>query len=106
MDSANRDPGIQSAMKPKSVAHNIAESNQIGVDLLITDIRTALTLLDLADTTSVSENRVRRIQEAVHAHETIVGFLKRLKPTPEQSATLNHMLPILEHRLKALGVLD
>ncbi|UWZ83190.1 hypothetical protein [Occallatibacter riparius] len=97
-------PNADSGVNDKSVMQNIAESNEIGVDLLITDCGMALTLLDLAETTDVLESRSRRIGEAHHAYNTIVHFLERLSPTVEQGEELHKGLEKLKARLQTAGV--
>ncbi|KAA6463195.1 hypothetical protein DYQ86_07710 [Acidobacteria bacterium AB60] len=74
------------------------------MDLLITDARLALTLLELAETTKVEEDHRRRIGEATHAYETIVHFLARVTPTKEQLEELNGELTTLRERLSLVGV--
>jgi hypothetical protein len=88
-------------MANKPHAQIIAESHLIGVDLLITDAKTALTLLDLAESSETAELKSRRIEEARDAHETILSFLRRLNPTAEQSAILSAKLHTLKARLTA-----
>lgn len=80
------------------------DSHQVSVELLITDARTANTLLDLAETTAIAEFRSRRIEEAHHAYQSILHFLARLNPTPEQMETLRQEIEKLKARLKAADV--
>jgi hypothetical protein len=87
-----------------SLRENISESNRIGVEFIITDCKTALTLLDLAVTTAVPEDRTRRIGEAHLAYRTIVSYRKRLSATPEQDKQLGELLKVLERRLEEAGV--
>ena len=91
-------------MNRNSVIRNISESNAIGVDLLISDCRMGLTLLDMAETTDLPENRSRRIEEAHHAYDTVVHFLQRLSPSGEQGRELKASLTKLADRLRAAGV--
>jgi hypothetical protein len=90
-------------MTQSRAAKNISEANRISVELLITDARTAITLLDLAETSSIPEHRSRQIREAHHAYETIVIFLARLAPSPEQMEVLNRAIDTLKKRLKVAG---
>jgi hypothetical protein len=91
-------------MKLDSLSENMSESNRIGVELMITDSKTALTLLDLAATTAVPEDRTRRIGEAHVAYRTIVSYRQRLSATPEQDKQLGELLKVLEGRLEEAGV--
>lgn len=88
----------------KSAGENLSDSTQLGVDLLISDAKTALTFLDLAETTSDSDNRSRRIAEAHHAYRTILAFLPRLQPSAEELQILTNDLQRLAERLNAAGV--
>jgi hypothetical protein len=91
-------------MKVDSLGRNISESNRVGIELMITDCKTALTLLDLAGTTAIPEDRTRRIGEAHVAYRTIVSYRERLKATPEQDKHLGELLKVLEGRLEEVGV--
>lgn len=82
----------------------MSEANHIGVELMMTDAKTALTLLDMADTTTNPEDRERRLAEAHRAYLAIHRFLNRLSPTPEQQQVLAERLSSLETRLSKAGV--
>ena len=85
-------------------ASNLSDSNYVGVDLQITDVKLALTFLDLAETTNVAADSFRRVAEAHKAYTSILHFLARLTPTEEQSLLLSDMLGTLKTRLLAAGV--
>lgn len=72
-------------MTDESIAQNISDSNLIGMEFLITDVRMALTLLDLAETTNQPADRVRRIREAKDADDTVLLLFGQLSPTAEQA---------------------
>jgi hypothetical protein len=91
-------------MKQKSIAENISDSNHIKVELLITDAKTALTLLDLAETTRVAEDRSRRIRQALRAYQSILSFLTRLSPSVAQAETLHQNLETIKNRLRLASV--
>lgn len=91
-------------MKAKSLGENISTANLLSVELLITDARTAHTLLDLAETTSIAESRSRRIREAHQAYESILHFLAERKPTAEQRQILGEEMKTLRERLRTAGV--
>src|SRR5215469_6307641 len=91
-------------MRPKSLEQNMADTNEATIELLMTDAKTALTLLDLADTTKIAEDRARRIVEARKAYDTIRTFLPRLSPTQEQREALVKDLESIKGRLRAAGV--
>lgn len=81
---------------------NISESNNIMVELLITDSKTAMTLLDLAETTRNAQSRSRRITEAKEAYRSILSFLPRVRPTADQAEMLSKGLETLKARLEAI----
>lgn len=75
----------------------------IRVELVMADAKTALTFLDLAETTRNSEDRARRIREARVAYETIAAQIGRLQPTAEQMEVLNRDMDTLKMRLRVAG---
>jgi hypothetical protein len=91
-------------MKTKSLAETISRSNLTCVELLVVGAKTALRFLDLADNTNSAELRSRRIADALRAHQTILSFLERLKPTEEQRQILSEEMKTLKARLRAAGV--
>ena len=91
-------------MEWQSAIDNVSESNRVGADFLINDAKTAITLLDLAETTNNDENCSRRVDEAHKAYRSILSFVGRLKPGPEQMKILRRDLAILARRLKVAGV--
>lgn len=76
----------------------------MSVELLITDAKTANTLLDLAETTRIAEFRSRRIKEAHDAYQSILYFLARLSPTPDKTESLSKEMEKLKARLTAADV--
>ena len=91
-------------MEHKSPAANITEANSLTIELLITDAKLALTLMDLAATTNVAADRSRRLGEAQQAYRTILSFVPRVMPTQEQAETLQDLMKTLRTRLRAAGV--
>lgn len=91
-------------MKTQSLTQNIVNSNEVSVELLITDARTANIFLDLAETSGVAELRSRRIGEAQDAYRSILYFLERLSPTKEQADSLGKEMEKLKARLRAVNV--
>lgn len=71
---------------------------------LLTDAEVGHTLLDAAETTTVSEERERRIQQAHKAYRSILHLLSNLTPDKEQQAELDLTLTSLRERLIAFGV--
>lgn len=91
-------------MNTDPIQSNISQANEIGVDLMITDAKTALTLLDLAETTRNPGDRARRVEEAHRAYRTIQRFLARLSPSPGQREVLAEKMKVLAARLRRSGV--
>jgi hypothetical protein len=91
-------------METKRAAENMSDSSLIGAEFLINDARTALILLDLSETTDSAENRSRRLAEAHKAYTTILSFIGRIHPSPEQINILRKELETLGQRLKAAGM--
>jgi hypothetical protein len=91
-------------MTTKPISETIADSNQSGFALMLTDARIGLLFLDLAETTNSAEQRFRRIAEAHHAYQSILAFLPRLRPTPLQKEILSRELSTLKDRLQEAGV--
>jgi hypothetical protein len=88
-------------MKPERLAANISDAKQICVDLLITDTKVGLTLLDLAETTGNTADRSRRIRSARKAYRSILSLLARLRPRAEEAKILSKNLQTIKARLWA-----
>jgi hypothetical protein len=91
-------------MQPRSIPETISDSNRLGMQFLITDCRTALTFLDLAETTAQPEDRARRIEEARQSYGTILHLFRQLSPTESEAEELNTELAELKRRLQQAGV--
>ncbi|HEV2462811.1 MAG TPA: hypothetical protein VGT04_03330 [Acidobacteriaceae bacterium] len=96
--------GIKCCMEPKPAAANISESSLIGGEFLISDARTALTLLDLSQSAASTGIHARRVGEAYKAYRSVLSFMQRLDPTAEQMNILNNEVETLAQRLKAAGM--
>ena len=79
------------------------QAKTVTVELLLTDSAMALTLLDLADTTRVATNRIRRLKEARKAYETILRFAAKLDMADEQRELLEQRLSRIHGRLLRAG---
>jgi hypothetical protein len=91
-------------MERKPIAENIIDANRVGVDMLITDAEIGLTLLALAQTSEVAQDRSRRIDEAHKAYKSILSLLERLNPGAAQLETLQHKMKALAEGLRAADV--
>ena len=77
----------------------LADANTAGVELQITDLELALTMLDRADLSDDRET-VRRNRRNAHAALIAVRvFLGRLEPTSEQWRRIDPLLTRLASRL-------
>jgi hypothetical protein len=80
-----------------------ADLAQSGVEFVITELDTALTFLDIADTSRVEDTIKRNHENALKAYETVQRLLKRLRPDADQKALIGAKIAILEARLQAGG---
>jgi hypothetical protein len=74
-------------------------AQQIRADILMSDADFALTFLDLAETTVVEENRIRRRAEARRAYHAILKFVSKSHLTQEQRSALTKRLDRIRGRL-------
>lgn len=93
-------------MDSKRVIDNLREANEAGVNLLLTDVETALTFLDAAEVGSNPEDRSRRIRSARKAYETILRLRPRFTLDAAQTAALDKGLKVLRERLIHAGALE
>ncbi|MBV8673351.1 MAG: hypothetical protein JOZ33_07955 [Acidobacteriaceae bacterium] len=83
----------------RSISELRERTNEVTAELLLADAEIAMTFLDLADTTRVPENRIRRRREAAKAYQTILKLLPRVDTTEEQKLTLKGRLDQIHRRL-------
>jgi hypothetical protein len=74
-----------------------------GVDFLIVDLDTALTFMDVADTTTIDETARRNHKNARKAYDTVLRLLRDLRPTRDQRKIIEDKLMLLRARLEAAG---
>jgi hypothetical protein len=77
--------------------------NRNGVDFVMVDLDAALTFMDVADASRVSEIRQRNHQNARKAYETAGRLLQKLSPSAEQQREIGLKLARLKGRLVAAG---
>jgi hypothetical protein len=75
------------------------QSNKARVDLLLADAEMALTLLDVAHTSNISELKQRRTDEARKAYSFIQEQIPTVSLTPSETAALNEKMAVLKLRL-------
>lgn len=88
-----------------STTQLIQQAHRIGMKFLLVDLATALTFLDLSETTQSDETRTRNRQNASVAYDTVLRLLPRLKSSAEERSAVEAKLTELRSRLSALGCL-
>jgi hypothetical protein len=73
------------------------------VEFVITELDTALTFLDIADTSRIEETVRRNHENARKAYETVQRLLKHLRPSADEKALIGAKIGVLEARLQAGG---
>jgi len=79
------------------------QSNRVAVQFLLADLRTAFTFLDTAEVTSLEETRIRNQAHARRVYETILRFLRKVAPLPEEATELKAGIAELKKRLEEVG---
>lgn len=77
------------------------QTNEVQLDFLLADVRTAFTFLDIAETTRNTETRARNLQHATAAYAAVERFLPRVTMTGEQSADMQEKLRVLKQRIRS-----
>jgi len=80
------------------------QSKCIRAEFMLKEADVALSFLDLADRTKISEDRQRGRREAGRAYDTILGALPTLLLTTQQRIRLNHKMSFLKVRLQAAAI--
>lgn len=83
----------------KSFGELRQQSNKAKVDLLLADAEMALTLLDVARTSNISELKERRTNEARKAYSFLQEHIATVSLTPSETAALNAKMAVLKLRL-------
>ena len=81
---------------PSSVSNNAFE-------FLLTDVDTALTFMDVADSARDKAIRQRNYKNARHAYDTVMRFMRNLPLDETQLNRLQKGLAILKSRLQNAG---
>jgi hypothetical protein len=79
------------------------ESNRVAVDFLLAELDTAFVFLELSDTTSSAETRVRTRKNAYIAYETALRLSPRVTLMDSQKIGYEERLAQLKKRLEELG---
>lgn len=81
----------------------LLQSNRIGVSFLLTEIESADTFLDIADTTALPDSADRNRRHAFKAYMTVRQLLPRVVLEVEEEADINHKLDLIRQRLIEAG---
>lgn len=79
------------------------QTNSAGIGFLRTDIEAALTFIQVAETSSSPETRVRNFGKAMEGYRTVLHFLPRVVPSPEELADMHHKLDQIRLHLEQAG---
>lgn len=79
------------------------ESNQIGIEFLLTELDTAFTFLDVAQTTASAHTRERNQKHACEAYDMARRMQARVVMEPTQRDAFKDKLSLLKKRLEDLG---
>jgi hypothetical protein len=81
----------------------IEESNRVGVEFLLLESQTAMTLLNVSGTTDGEENRRRTLTNAYLAYDVVARLMPSVTLTPEERLELEEKLSCLKTRLVDAG---
>jgi hypothetical protein len=79
-------------------------SNKVGTEFVLTELDTALTFLDVAETTRSAETRERNRNHAYEAYEVVLRMQSRVIMDPDQKIEFQQKLATLRRRFKELGL--
>jgi hypothetical protein len=82
---------------------SFSDVNQSGVSFVLADLDLALTFMDVAGTSHISETTRRNHTNARTAYDTVLHLLEKLTPNAEQRRAIDAKLLILKTRLQAVG---
>jgi hypothetical protein len=88
------------------IRQTMEDSQRIGAEFLIADVKVALTFLNVAENTQSEDTRRRNREHAHYGYHTVLRLLPRLSPSAAEWETLQAGLATLKGRLMALGLLD
>jgi hypothetical protein len=77
----------------------LQESNEIGIEFLRTELDTGHTFLDIAQVTAVESTRLRTLESACRAYESVIHLIERLYLSAEEDVELHGKLAELKRRL-------
>jgi len=81
----------------------IERSNAIGIDFLRTDLVTALTFIQVAETSNSPETSTRNFRKALEAYRAVLHFLPRLLPSTAEFEEIRSKLEQVRLHLVQAG---
>ena len=80
-----------------------SDPNTASIEFLLADLETALTFMDVAETSDDPKIKQRNYTNARVAYDTVVRLLPKVKPTSSQQQAIDERLTLLRARLEAVG---
>ena len=74
-----------------------------GVQFLLVDLDTALTFMDIAETTGNEETRQRNFENARYAYDSILRLMQKVTLDDAQNEAIRKKLTLVRTRLEAVG---
>ncbi len=89
--------------KQEKYSELMDSTNSIGIDFLRTDLEAAQTFINVAETSSSPETQVRNYGKALEGYRTVLHFLPRVLPSPEELADIRGKLEKIKLQLEQAG---
>jgi hypothetical protein len=78
-------------------------ANSAGIDFVRTEMYTAQTFIQVAETSNSPESRARNFSLALKAYRAILHFLPRVIPSSDERIEIGQKLQNLKHQLDEAG---
>src|SRR5260370_42533220 len=85
-------------------ARLLEDSNRVGISFLLTDLKTILTFLNIADVTANEETRLRNRTQARNGYRAVLRHLPGVRPSPEERLEIEEKLATIKSRLENAGI--
>jgi len=80
------------------------DSNRVGIEFLLVEVRTGLTFLDLADSTESEKDRRRSLENARAIYRRVMKLLPHVSLSPPEGNELRDKLNAIRERLVRAGL--
>jgi ABC-type sugar transport system ATPase subunit len=84
-------------------AKSISDANEAGIEMVLSDLDLAETLLDRANVLQDADTIRRNRKNARHAYDTVQNLIVNLTPNSGQKKQLANKMAVLRMRLEATG---